>query len=89
MLRISPIASGDRHVILRLEGRVVGPWVPELGKACEQALGEGRALELNLAEVSFVDHSGVRLINDLRSQGISLVECSPFVEEQLKHSERN
>jgi ABC-type transporter Mla MlaB component len=89
MLRISPIASDNHHIILRLEGRVVGPWVPELSKVCEQALGEGQALELNLAEVSYVDRSGVLLINDLRSQGISLVECSPFVEEQLKDRERN
>ena len=55
MLRITLADSGNHHAILRLEGRVAGPWVTELWKACEKVLGEGQALELNLADVSFLD----------------------------------
>ncbi len=86
MLRISPIESGDGPVHLRLEGRVAGPWVGELWKACEKLLQEGRALVLNLAEVSFVDPAGVALISELKTRGIALRECSAFVEEQLNSS---
>ena len=84
MLRITPTQSGNHHIILRLEGRVAGPWVTELWKACEKALGEGQALVLDLAGVSFLDSAGVTLLRKFRSNGVELAECSPFVTEQLK-----
>ena len=84
MLRISPIDSGNHHVILRLEGRVAGPWVAELRTACEKVLGEGRALELNLAEVSYLDPAGVALLANVSERGVQLLSCSPFIAEQLK-----
>ena len=84
MLRITPTESSNHHIILRLEGRVAGPWVTELWKACEKALGEKQALVLNLAEVSFLDSAGVTLLAKVRLRGVELVECSPFVAEQLK-----
>ena len=86
MLRITLTESGESHIILRLEGRIAGPWVTELWNACEKVLDEGKALVLNLAEVSFLDNAGVNLLMKIRAQGIALAECSPFVTEQLKSS---
>ena len=89
MLRISTIESGNHHAILRLEGRVAGPCVAELSSACENLPGKGRALELDFAGVSFVDPNRVALISGLKSRGIALAGCSPFVEHQLtSESER-
>ena len=87
MLRITPADSRNHHAILRLEGRVAGPWVAELWKACEKVLGEGHALELNLAEVSFLDAAGITLLSEVRARGVELSDCSPFVAEQLKAAE--
>jgi ABC-type transporter Mla MlaB component len=84
MLRITPTKSSDHYIILRLEGRIAGPWVTELWNACEEALSEGKTLELNLAEVSFLDNAGVSLLTKIRARGIALANCSPFVAEQLK-----
>jgi len=84
MLRITPTERGKHHTTLRLEGRVAGPWVAELSEACEEVLGDGQALALNLAEVSFLDPAGVTLLMKVRSRGVELTECSPFVLEQLK-----
>jgi ABC-type transporter Mla MlaB component len=84
MLRITPTESGDSQIILRLEGRIAGPWVTELWNACEKALGDGKALVLNLADVSFLDNAGVNLLTKIRAHGIALADCSPFVTEQLK-----
>lgn len=69
---------------LRLEGRIVGPWVGELQRACEAVLTEGRPLRLQLSEVEFMDARGISLLSSLRSRGVSLLECSPFAAEQLK-----
>ena len=84
MLRITSTDGGNHHVLLRLEGRVAGPWVFELLKACEEVLGKGQTLELNLAEVTFLDHAGVALLTGCRARGVELSRCSPFVAEQLK-----
>ena len=83
-MRITPTESGNHRVILRLEGRIAGPWVTELWRACEEILGQGRPLELNLAEVSFLDSAGVVLVTNVHSRGVKLADCSPFVTEQLK-----
>jgi ABC-type transporter Mla MlaB component len=87
MLRITPTDSRNHRIIFRLEGRVAGPWVAELWKACEKVLGEGHALELNLAEVSFLDPAGVTLLKKARARGVELADSSPFVAEQLKAAE--
>jgi anti-anti-sigma regulatory factor len=84
MLRITPIESTNHSITLRLEGRLSGPWVSELGEACEKALREGTALVLNLAEVSFLDPAGIDLLTTMQNRGAKLVDCSIFVSEQLK-----
>ena len=83
MLRISSVASSHQNVILRVEGRVTGPWVTELWKACEKVLGEHKALKLDLGDVSFLDPAGVTLLSSLISKGVSLAQCSAFVAAQL------
>ncbi len=84
MLKISQAGTANHCVTLKLEGRVVGPWVGELRQICEQLLSEGRALKLDLADVSFADASGVVALSRLKSRGATITNCSPFVEEQLK-----
>ena len=86
MLKISRYEPANHAVTLRFEGSVAGPWVAETRKACEEVLTEGRALKLDLAEVEFLDPTGVTLLSSLRARGVVFVECSPFVEAQLKAS---
>ncbi|MFO1475323.1 MAG: hypothetical protein U1F98_01570 [Verrucomicrobiota bacterium] len=84
MLKISRAGAAHDSVTLKLEGRVVGPWVDELRQACETVLGEGRALRLNLADVTFADPDGVATLTDFKTRGVVLQHCSPFVDEQLR-----
>lgn len=86
MLKISKLEPVNHAVVLRLEGRVVGPWVAELQKSCEAALADGRSLKLHLADLEFMDTQGVALLSRLRSRGVVLLECPPFAAEQLKVS---
>lgn len=83
MLRIEPIEAGG-SVVLRLEGRVVGPWVEELRGACESALEQRGRLAVDLAGVGFVDRDGLALLKGLRYRDVMLRNCSAFVSEQLK-----
>jgi ABC-type transporter Mla MlaB component len=84
MLKISQVGTANHSVKLKLEGRVIGPWVDELRQICEPLLSEGRALNLDLADVSYVDADGVAALTGLKSRGVTVTNCSPFVEEQLK-----
>jgi anti-anti-sigma regulatory factor len=86
MLKISQAGKANHSVTLRLEGRVVGPWVGELRQVCEALLTEGRALRLNLVDVTFADADGVGVLSSLKSRGVKLTSCSAFLKEQLKGS---
>jgi ABC-type transporter Mla MlaB component len=84
MLKISQTGTPNHSVTLKLEGRVVGPWVAELRRICEPLLGEQRPLKLDLADVSYIDGDGVATLTDFQSRGVKLDNCSPFVEQQIK-----
>lgn len=83
MLRIELLDKRDGTTTLELAGRVVGPWVEELGRSCERALAIGGTLSVDLAQVSFVDRDGVQFLKRLRARDVALVNCSPFIAEQL------
>jgi anti-anti-sigma regulatory factor len=83
VLRIELLDQRDGTTTLELAGRVVGPWVDELSRSCERALAIGGALSVDLAQVSFVDREGVQFLKRLRARNVALVNCSPFVAEQL------
>ena len=86
MLKISQTGTPNHSVTLKLEGRVVGPWVGELRRIGEPLLDKDRALKLDLAEVSYVDEEGVITLNSFKSHGVKLKNCSPFVQQQIKSS---
>jgi hypothetical protein len=84
MFRISELPVRNGAATLRLEGRLVGPWVAEAGPLCNRLLDELFALKLDLTDLSYVDRNGAMLLVRLRARGVSFVNSSPFVEEQLK-----
>lgn len=83
MLKINRTQENG-SVILRAEGRVVGDWVSELRRCCETALSEGSALKVDLRDVDYTDARGLALLAELKTLGAVLVNCSPFVAEQLR-----
>jgi anti-anti-sigma regulatory factor len=89
MLRITRESEPDGSaVVLRLEGRISGPWVEELRRTCDRDLllpgRNGRGFVLEMSEVSFIDAEGVALLRDLTARRVSFANCSAFVAEQLK-----
>jgi len=84
VLKIELIQVKSGTVILELAGRVAGPWVDELHRSCERVLGVGGTLSVDLGGVSFADREGIELLLRLQGRHVPLVNCSPFVAEQLK-----
>lgn len=84
MLKISEGKPKKRVVTLRLEGRIVGPWVEELRHVCEPLVSDGSSVALDLVDVTFADDGGVALLTSLQKRAVKLLNATPFVEEQLK-----
>jgi ABC-type transporter Mla MlaB component len=68
---------------LRLEGKLLGPWVPELLRVCNELSCSVDLLHLDLSTVTFVDGAGVALLRDLLGRGARLVACSCLVADLL------
>jgi anti-anti-sigma regulatory factor len=64
---------------LKLEGKILGPWVDELSRVCEERCTAPNGLRLDLAAVTFVDSLGIKLLDDLVRQGATIVGCSGFI----------
>lgn len=84
MLRIARIDKPGTACTLRLEGRLIGPWVEELRRACEDALATTYSVTVDLAGVSFVDRPAIPLLLSLRQRGVVLANCSGFVSAVLR-----
>lgn len=83
MLKIVSHESADKSITLKLEGRVIGPWVEEVKRLSEKILASGGNLIFDLSEVSFVDREGIDLFRKLRDRRAMFLSSSVFVAEQL------
>jgi hypothetical protein len=85
MLRITVVESSRIAVTLRVEGRITGPWVEELRKACNVPnFPDDVQLSLELADISFADAAGIELLKELGNRGVGLIRTTLFLAEQLK-----
>ena len=82
MLRITRV-DAEEGAFIRLEGRLVGPWVSEL-RSFIAAHADGAEHRLDLAGVEFVDRDGVRLLIELRAAGAAIVSARPYVADLLE-----
>ena len=73
MLRIS-IDYSAKATTLRLEGKLVGPWIPELEECWRGVTGTTRPapLVVDLNGVSWVDSKGRALLREMHSTGAAL-----------------
>jgi len=88
MLRIVEEKIADNSTILRLHGRVADEWIEVLETSCNdvfQSNGHGESsLILDLGGVSFADPKGARLLQQLEQREVLFINCSPFLQEQIK-----
>ena len=68
---------------LKIEGRLVGAEVEALSQAASVAVADASRLILDMSSVTFVDRSGVELIQGLCARGAELKDCSTFIETLL------
>jgi ABC-type transporter Mla MlaB component len=87
MLRITTIQEDGSAATLKLEGKLLEPWIGELLNACRQSSEAAGPVTLDLARLSYVDAPGTIVLRDLRCRGVTLTGCTPLVAELLKENE--
>ena len=84
MLRITTIENDNSPTVLKLEGKLLEPWIGELHEACRLAGEQAATATLDLTGLSFVDVPGTIALRDLRRRGLRVRGCSPLLAELLK-----
>jgi anti-anti-sigma regulatory factor len=90
MLRITLIRESEPPV-LKLEGKLSGPWVNELEHTWRGFLkeeGPARLMTVDLSDVTFVSSEGQKLLKSMWQQGADLQGRSlmtRFIIEQIKN----
>lgn len=78
MLRITTITNDT--VVLRLEGRLVGPWISELKKTILRAQVLSLPLEIDVWDLTYADLDGERALSRLHRKGARFKGKSPYAE---------
>jgi hypothetical protein len=83
MLRITQTTHVQAGDALKLEGKLVEPWVSELRDLVQQG-GGTRCHFLDVSSVSFIDEAGIELLDRLLDQGFQILSSSSYVAELLR-----
>ena len=79
MLIMTRSDRNDLTRTLKLEGKLLEPWIGELKSACGECPGSPHVVCLDLRDLTFVDAAGVRFLADLIHDGARVTACSEFV----------
>lgn len=86
MLRITRVENGAEGPTIKLEGKLLAPWIAEIEAACQAAaVAHGRP-RLDLSAVTYVDADSIGLLARLAAGGAELAHCNHFV-ATLLHGE--
>jgi len=83
MLRITKLAEDDKKMRLKVEGRLVGDWVPELDRVCTDYISTNKKVSLDLSDMSFIDGKGVDVLRKLSGNGLQIIGASLWVQSLL------
>lgn len=86
MLRITTEAASEQTV-LRVEGKLVPPWVEELEKSWRQRVESAKTLVIDLRAVTFVGTEGRQLLERIYRSGAKLVASGITMNAMLEEME--
>lgn len=85
MLRITEDLENGETIKLRLDGTLNAVSWPELEEACSRHQSDnGKVILLDLAGVVFMNDEVAARLVELRSDRLTIINCSPFIETLLK-----
>ena len=88
MLMITRSDGSDLTRTLKVEGKLVEPWIGELAAVCGESSVTPNRVCLDLCDLTFIDVAGARFLSGLIRDGATVTACSGFVAEMLHLKER-
>ena len=79
MFKVTCVTVDEETVTLKIEGRIVGPWVDELKRECKKCLATQSKLVIDLSGVSFIDGRGVKALKSIVGDRTRLTGYSLFL----------
>ena len=73
MLMITRSEGSDLTRTLKLEGKLLEPWIGELESACGESLITPERVCLDLCDLTFIDVAGARFLASLMSDGAIVI----------------
>ena len=85
MLRITADLSSD-PIVLKVEGKLKGPWVTELEHCWQGARAScpGHRLRIELNDITFVEDRGKVLLTEMLHSGVELIATGPMMKSILE-----
>lgn len=87
MLRLT-IREQDDRLVLRLEGKLVGPWTSVVERCWQDAAARtAKMIVIDLNAVTFIDDSGKALLSEMHDGGALLQARAPlnaYIVEQIR-----
>jgi hypothetical protein len=93
-LRIT-IEENERAVVVKLEGRIVGPWAAELDRLWEQTSPSvaAKTLSLDLRDTTYADAGGIRVLRTIYSQAkaeiLTSTPWTQYLAEEITRKQEN
>lgn len=89
MLKITVDKIGE-VTKFKLEGKLAGPWVPELERSWLTAKTScrGECVTVDLSEVGYVDAEGQKLLERMRREGVHLHASGVMTKSIIEQIER-
>lgn len=84
MLKITQIPGPDSTVMLKVEGKLLEPWIDELFQSVAQASVDGKMPHLDLTALSYADQAGTRVLSELVQRGAVIMGASGFMAALLR-----
>ncbi len=82
MLRITQTVHASGAPVIKLEGKLLAPWIDQVRALCAQSTPTGMPL-LDLSALAFADQAGTQLLQEMLRQGCVIEACAPFIAELL------
>lgn len=88
MLKITKTQESPSNVRLLLEGKVAEQWAALLDGVCRSYLREGKSVQLDCAQVDFIDANGVAVLKNLPPERLTLMNTSAAIAQLLKNGDQ-
>lgn len=84
MLKLTPLLDAGLPAVLKLEGKLLAPWIDELHRSIAKVVAPGEKIRLDLSALSYADTAGTQALSELIERGAVVTAASGFIAALLR-----